>query len=145
MAQHNELGDWGEEYAAQYLVSKGYVIKERNWRSGKRDIDIVALTEDGLQIVFVEVKTRRQDILVDPADAVTVKKMRSIAFCANVYLKMLNIELEPRFDIITIVGKKSSEATLHHIEDAFNPCQLRIGKKSDLPRRTLPIALRAIM
>ena len=42
MAAHNELGKWGEEMAAEYLQQKGYRIIERDWRSGNRDIDIIA-------------------------------------------------------------------------------------------------------
>ena len=42
MAQHNQLGKWGEEYAANYLLGKGYDILERDWRIGHRDIDIKA-------------------------------------------------------------------------------------------------------
>lgn len=42
MAKHNELGKEGETEAAEYLISKGYTIRHRNWRSGKRELDIVA-------------------------------------------------------------------------------------------------------
>ena len=52
MAAHNELGQWGENLAAEYLCSKGYVIIDRDWRSGHRDLDIIA--EDGDVVVFVE-------------------------------------------------------------------------------------------
>ena len=42
MAKHNELGKEGENAAAEYLMSKGYSIRHRNWHSGKRELDIVA-------------------------------------------------------------------------------------------------------
>ena len=42
MAAHNELGKWGEDLAADYLQRKGYTIIERDWKSGRRDLDIVA-------------------------------------------------------------------------------------------------------
>ena len=57
MAEHNDLGKWGEQVAVDYLQRKGYEILERDWKSGHRDLDIIAL--DGDTIVFVEVKTRR--------------------------------------------------------------------------------------
>ena len=50
------IGDFGEKKAAQYLRLRGYRILERNWRSGKYEIDIIAATVKDL--VFVEVKTR---------------------------------------------------------------------------------------
>ena len=42
MAAHNELGKWGEDLATTYLEQKGYTIMERDWKSGRRDIDIIA-------------------------------------------------------------------------------------------------------
>ncbi|MBR7052890.1 MAG: YraN family protein, partial [Bacteroidaceae bacterium] len=54
MAQHNSTGNSGEDLAADYLVAKGYFIVERNWRSGHKEIDIVARREG--VVVFVEVK-----------------------------------------------------------------------------------------
>ena len=122
MARHNELGKWGEDLAEEYLIKKGYTICERDWHLGKRDLDIIAYTEDTLTIVFVEVKTRRWDDVMDPTDAVNIQKIRSIGFCANAYIKEFNIDLDMRFDIITIVGDASSEIKINHIEDAFNPC-----------------------
>lgn len=124
MASHNELGKWGENLAEEYLVRKGYSIRHRNWRLGKRDLDIVALTEDATTIVFVEVKTRQWDDVIDPEAAVDLKKMKSIGYAANAYVKELNIEADVRFDVITIVGNDDTEPKINHIEDAFNPCLL---------------------
>ena len=42
MASHNELGKWGEDIAANYLERLGYTIIERDWKSGHRDLDIIA-------------------------------------------------------------------------------------------------------
>ena len=122
MAQHNELGKWGEEFAEEYLVKKGYSIRERDWHLGKRDVDIIAVSEDMRTIVFVEVKTRSQDEMMDPSDAVDRKKIKSIGYCANVYIKEFNLDMEIRFDIISIVNDGQNEPKLEHIEDAFNPC-----------------------
>ena len=122
MAEHNDLGRWGEEYACEYLQKKGYSIRDRNWRLGKRDLDIVAITEDMMTLVFVEVKTRKWDDLMDPLEAVDRKKIKSIGYCANAYIKESNLEMEFRFDIITIVGTGPQNAEVEHIEDAFNPC-----------------------
>lgn len=66
MARHNDMGKWGENVAADYLRRNGYVIRERDWRSGKRDIDIIAVTPDGITVVFVEVKTRLPDSVISP-------------------------------------------------------------------------------
>ena len=46
MAIHNELGRWGEDYAADFLAAQGYRIVERNWRFGHHDIDIIAICKN---------------------------------------------------------------------------------------------------
>jgi putative endonuclease len=56
MAAHNELGKKGEQYAVDYLISKGYTILERNYRFDKAEVDILASKETILAVV--EVKTR---------------------------------------------------------------------------------------
>ena len=68
MAAHNELGKWGEDLASDYLEQKGYTIMERDWKSGRRDIDIIA--RDGNIVVFVEVKTRRSSVFGEPEEAI---------------------------------------------------------------------------
>lgn len=122
MATHNELGIWGEEYAASYLRSKGYTIEERDWRFGHRDIDIIARTPDNATLVFVEVKTRTNDEVTKPEDAIDIKKIRNIGMAANSYVKQKNVADNLRFDIITIIGNCDDNAQLHHCKDAFNPC-----------------------
>lgn len=124
MASHNETGKWGEDYAQAYLAKKGYTIKERDWHLGKRDIDIIALTEDMMTLVFVEVKTRKWDTIIDPTEAVNRQKMKSIGYCANAYIKTMNLDMDFRFDIISIVGDEETQIDIEHIEDAFNPCLL---------------------
>lgn len=121
MARHNEMGKWGEDVAAAYLRQKGYVIRERDWRSGKRDIDIIAQTPDSLTVVFVEVKTRLPDSATAPEDAVDAVKIRNLCVAADNYVKMYGVEEELRFDIITVVGTRGCEPRIEHIEDAFNP------------------------
>lgn len=121
MAEHNDLGNWGEDKAADFLERKGYVILERDWRMGKRDLDIIALSENQDTLVFVEVKTRQEAELQLPEEAVDVFKMRNLAIAANAYVKLMDIDMEVRFDIISIVGSKSHVQRIEHIVDAFNP------------------------
>lgn len=124
MAAHNDLGTWGEDYAAEYLTRQGYAILERDWRYGrsKVDVDIICKTGDGRTIVFVEVKTRASEQLLDPEDAVDSQKIRHIGRAADAYVKMHDVVEELRFDIIAIIGQPgSANINLNHIEDAFNP------------------------
>ena len=118
MAKHNELGKQGEEIAAQYLIEKGYEIVERNWRNKHKEIDIIA--KDGKFLVIVEVKTRQTDEYGNPDIAVTRKKQRLIISAANAYLFQKKLDIDTRFDIISIIFK-DGEPVIEHIEDAFLP------------------------
>lgn len=119
MAEHNKLGKTGEQLAVNYLTDKGYTILHRNWRSGHKELDIVAQIADTL--VIVEVKTRRNKEYGQPADAVTDRKIRHIVSSADAYIRMFDIDLpQVRFDIITLVGSKDRHQ-LQHIESAFHP------------------------
>ena len=121
MAEHNDLGKWGEDEAALYYEDRGYEILERDWKVGKRDIDLIALTEDKDTLVFVEVKTRQNNDLQEPEEAVDVKKMRNLAIAANAYVKLHGMDMDVRFDIISVIGKCSCVESIECFEDAFNP------------------------
>ena len=118
MAEHNELGKSGEDFAVEYLEKKGYQILHRNWRKGNYEIDIVACTEE--EIIFIEVKTRFNNTYSDPEDAVTNKKINHIISAAGLYIKWFDIDLSARFDIISILGN-APYFEIDHIEDAFYP------------------------
>ncbi len=119
MAEHNDLGRWGEDVAAAYLERKGYTIVERDWRSGHRDLDIIALNDEGDTLAFVEVKTRRNRMFTDPVDAVDYLKIRNLQRAANHYVKYRHVDLDIRFDIVTVVGTPDMEPKVEHIENAF--------------------------
>ncbi|MBO7499129.1 MAG: YraN family protein, partial [Bacteroidaceae bacterium] len=72
MAEHNETGRRGEDLATAFLLSKGYGILERNWKSGRKEIDIIA--QDGRDLVFVEVKTRSSEDVLPAIEAVDARK-----------------------------------------------------------------------
>jgi putative endonuclease len=116
MAAHNELGKWGENLAASFLQGKGYTIIERDWKSGRRDIDIIARDEQGT-VVFVEVKTRRNRVFGEPEEAIDYRKMQSLQLAINHYLKYRRINGEVRFDIISIVSTIGTEPEINHIKD----------------------------
>ncbi len=118
MAEHNDFGKLGEEIAVNYLVGKGYEIVERNWRNTHKEIDIIA--KDGETLVMVEVKTRQTDEYGNPDIAVTKKKQRLLIAAANAYLFKNKLDVETRFDIISIIFK-DGEPVIEHIEDAFLP------------------------
>ncbi|RRC99111.1 YraN family protein [Prevotella sp. OH937_COT-195] len=115
MAEHNELGKWGEEIASRYLQDKGYVIIERDWKSGKRDIDIIAIEKD--VYVFVEVKTRQNKMYGDPIEAVGYLKMQNLRHAISNYIKYRRLNNDIRFDIVTVVGSIGKKPEIVHVKD----------------------------
>ena len=113
---NQEMGKFGEDYAASYLRKKGYKIIERNYRFKKYEIDIICQYNN--QYVFVEVKARNTAEIGEPWKAVTKTKQRQIIKCAHNYLINKDIDAESRFDIISIVHN-SYGTFLEHIDGAF--------------------------
>ena len=118
MAQHNEFGQISEDRAAAYLMARGYTIRDRNWRVGHKEIDIIA-QKDGV-IVFIEVKARKSDRYGDAIEAVNDQKIRKLVTAAHAYVRYHRIDLPTRFDIISITGEPGRQ-TVEHIEEAFYP------------------------
>ncbi len=115
-ANHIRLGKWGEEMAVEHLITQGYVIMERDWRSTHRDIDIVACDEE--TYVFVEVKTRSNDDLVSPLLAINEEKLNNLRQAINHYIKSNDVQNPVRFDIITVVGPLgSAHPEIEHLKD----------------------------
>ena len=117
MAEHISLGKWGEQVVVDHLVAGGYAIVERNWRLNHLEIDIIATR--GNDVAFVEVKTRRDD-LVDPLSAITPTKVRHMVAAANAYLQLVRLPLRPRFDVAAVTGNEH-DYSLRYLEDAFLP------------------------
>ena len=114
------VGNRGESIVASYLKEKGYKILERNFRSGRNEIDVVA--EDGNSIVFVEVKTTSSDRSEDfklPREAVDKNKKERIIECARDYIMKHRCSYEGyRFDVVEVYLNRDTPE-INHIENAF--------------------------
>jgi len=119
MAEHNEIGIAGEAKARQYLMEEGYLILETNWRWHRNELDIIAQKDQTL--VVVEVKSRTEDFLLAPEDAIDDRKIRRIVTAADAYMQMHSIENPVRFDIISVVFLHDGGAKIDHLIDAFLP------------------------
>ena len=118
MALHNELGRAGEEQALAFMRKHKYEILDTNWRFGKDEIDIVCRKNN--ELIIVEVKTRSTNYFGEPEIFVNKNKQRFLIRAANSYIYKHDIDLECRFDIISVITKKGS-SKITHIEDAFYP------------------------
>lgn len=116
MAEHNDLGKFGEELAVDFLQKNGYDILETNWVFQKAEIDIIAQKDNILAIV--EVKTRSSIEFGLPQDFVKPKKIQLLVKAVNEYVIANDLDVEVRFDIIAIY-KEDKQFKIDHIEDAF--------------------------
>ncbi|MDR2562940.1 MAG: YraN family protein [Prevotellaceae bacterium] len=114
-----DLGQKGEEIACRWLASQGYKIRHANWRFGHKELDIVAVKDNVLHIV--EVKTRMEGHIDEPADAVGRSKQKNIVDAAEAYIYAYELELEICFDIIFITMSGTAPENIDYIEDAFTP------------------------
>ena len=117
--ERERLGDKGEEIAVAYLIKEGYRIHDRNWRYGHKEIDIIA--QQGEEIVIVEVKTREGDYYEEPWEAVSNQKIRNIIEVTDAWLIKNDIDLETRFDVISIIFTDDVTYELTHYPGAFIP------------------------
>ena len=117
MAQHNEVGQWGEQTAALHLMHQDYQILERNWRFRHLEIDIIA--EYLGEIVFVEVKTRSGGDFREARAAVDFYKRKHIMDAAQIYLHQNRLDNIWRYDVITIIGN-AAHYRLRHEQGAFD-------------------------
>ncbi len=116
MAEHNDLGKFGEKSAVELLQSKGYTILETNWTFQKAEIDIIA--QLGTILAVVEVKTRSSIEFGLPQEFVKPKKIQLLVKAINEYILSHDLDVTVRFDIISVY-KSEDKFILDHIEDAF--------------------------
>ena len=116
-AARQAFGELGERIAERWLRRQGWRIVQRRFRSGHRDIDLVA-ERDGL-VAFVEVKARRGQQFGDPVEAVNWKKQRELGRSARVWIARHGRAPEAyRFDVIGVLVA-GPRVRVRHIENAF--------------------------
>lgn len=114
MSNKAKTGQDGELAAANYLLQNGYSVIEKNYRHKRSEIDIIAMKEKLL--VFVEVKTKRNNAFGYPEEAVDNNKIKKVLEGADHYIHELNWCHNVRFDVIAI---DHSTKEISHFKDAF--------------------------
>ncbi len=114
----NKVGVWGEIFAVRYMRKNGYKILTTNYVSRFGEVDIIA--EKGRLVCFVEVKTRTNDPLFRPADAVDEGKQEKIAATSELFLSRLKMQKNVRFDVCEVwLDDEMKLLKLNYIENAF--------------------------
>ena len=123
-----QIGDFGERMAVRYLRLHGYTVKERNWRSGHMEIDIIAANLTTLAFVEVKARTYTQETLQTappPGNAVKSEKQRLTRKAAKDYLWQHPTKKQPRMDVIEVwlvrdeKNNKTKVAKINHIKAAY--------------------------
>ncbi len=115
------LGALGERIAERWLTRDGWQVVDRRWRSGRRDLDLVAIRDN--VVAFVEVKTRRSIWSGGPVEAVNWRKQRELTRSAQAWLDQRATLVAPegavyRFDIVGVVASRE-RVGVRHISAAF--------------------------
>ena len=121
MQTNKQIGLLGEDIAADFLISQGYHILKRNFNCKLGEIDIIAVDNiDKNELVFVEVKTRRQNIYGSPSDAVDFRKTKHLYKVAEYFLMINKLENTfVRFDVIEIKENFSQKIRINHIKNVI--------------------------
>lgn len=112
------LGDRGEEIAARHLAAGGWTVLNRNFRMGRKEIDLVA--RRGEVVAFVEVKTRAGLGYGHPLEAITWKKRREIQQVAQGWIERHGRDGDTyRFDAMAVLMGAGGGPVVEHVEDAW--------------------------
>lgn len=105
---NRQLGKEKEDFAADYLMNRGFRIMERNFRCRQGEIDLIGY--DGEFLVFVEVKYRSSQNFADPLSAVNIAKMVQICKVADYYryLKQIKPSVPIRYDVVGILKNETA-------------------------------------
>lgn len=115
--ERQELGLEGEAVAERWLRRQGWRVLQRRYRSGHRDIDLIAEREG--TVAFVEVKARRGEAFGDPVQAVNWKKQRELARSACIWIDRHGRSGDHyRFDVIGVLMDRG-RVRVRHVENAF--------------------------
>lgn len=112
---NKEKGNIGERIAYQYLLSKGALVLENNYRIRTGEIDLIIKLDN--ELVFVEVKSRSNLKYGYPSESINYNKIKKITNTAKHYILKHNLYNIPmRFDVVEVYFKENK---VNHIVNAF--------------------------
>ncbi len=112
------LGNWGEALAAEELERRGWQVVARNFRAGRKEIDLVA-RRDGV-VAFVEVKTRSDHRYGHPFESIDERKQRQVAGVAEAWLARYGDPAEVcRFDAVAVTARGGRGPAVEYLENAW--------------------------
>jgi len=110
-----QSGKFGEEIAKIHLEDQGYIFLEQNWYCRYGEIDLIMRDDD--ELVFVEVKLRKNDDFGYPEEMITYQKRRKLQKSALSYIRKKKLDdFFWRFDAVAITGNKI-DYNIQHFQD----------------------------
>lgn len=97
-----QIGDSGEDAAADYLEGHGHTVLDRNWKTKFCEIDIVSQKDD--VIYFNEVKYRKDAQHGGGIAAITPRKVRQMKFAAELYALKHRTSHQLRLSAVSVTG-----------------------------------------
>ncbi len=113
-----DTGSRAEQIAVDYLRERGFIIRDRNWRVGHKEVDIVA--EKGRRIHIVEVRSRNSSFFQQPYDSIDRHKQRNLIAAAHAYILYHRLDLEVQLDVVSVVFSGEGYA-LDYFPNAIYP------------------------
>lgn len=113
-----EIGKQAEQLACRHLERHGLRLLAQNFRSRYGELDLIM--RDGDTTVFIEVRSRQQDNLVDSLESIDRRKQRKLIRTAQFYLLSTpSLANRPaRFDVVAIT-QQGITSQVDWIKDAF--------------------------
>ncbi len=108
-------GDAAERIAERFLLARGLVCVERNYRSRFGEIDLIM--KDGAGLVFVEVRMRKNSGFGGAGASIGHGKQQRIIAAAQHYLSGMRTLPACRFDALLL--NDLSETGIEWVQDAF--------------------------
>ena len=115
----HQKGAAAEDAAAIFLSQNGLVCVAQNFNTRLGEIDLIMLKENTL--VFVEVRQRKANSMVNALESVTIAKQRKIGRAATIFLQRYKQyqSCDCRFDVIACTPLANGEYEFDWIEAAF--------------------------
>lgn len=120
-----EKGSAAEDLALEFLLKRGLVLLERNWRVGHKELDLLMKstneTTGEQRLHVVEVRSLWEPNLKLPFETVDIKKQRAVISAASAYIYRNQIMCETQFDIVSVLFEKDGNIQIDYLPEAFNP------------------------
>ena len=120
MGYTQKTGHQAEAMACQFLSDKGLKLITKNYHCRYGEIDLIMQQEQ--TIVFVEVRSRKSNNLVDSASSVNWSKQQKLQRSAENYLQQnkIHASIPARFDVIAVTHNQNQQTKIDWIQNAFD-------------------------